>query len=254
MNIHLRLIYLSLILVTAFSHSTFAEISNCDYKIELLINSSDEFKMEDFKWRMRAIRIEGGSTNMTGTAELKDSNGKVIKNYKPWTLVSISNQRTSNEYSPNLQEGFYDIIAQINVECNDVNKSNNIDIRRIKINYQKQEWNNSKITNQKNDFVQQPVNTSSKNLEIVNASNKTEINLPTCNVLNQSVPIKVSNPSSNNNNDSIVYDNIIYLKKSNTTKNSERVYISKDIKASQLILIFLLAISIIINIVLIWKR
>ena len=61
----------------------------CDYRVEILIDDG-VFEKEDFKWRMKAIKIEGKSTNITGIATITDSDGKIIKSYKPWTSDPIS--------------------------------------------------------------------------------------------------------------------------------------------------------------------
>ena len=87
---------------------------SCDYEVEIIVNGTD-FAKEDFQWQMKASRLEGKPTNMTGKAEIMDLEGNVVKRYKPWTSEPISRQKTSSKYSPNLKEGTYKIISEINL-------------------------------------------------------------------------------------------------------------------------------------------
>ena len=220
--------------------TTFAQ-STCDYKVEIILED-DEFEISDFTWRMRATKIEGKSTNITGTAQIKDSNGKTVKNYKPWTSASISKQKTSSEYSPNLKPGKYEIKAEINVECDDANKDNNVDTKTIKIKGEEEAKTkeNSKDTEIKKEI---------QNEEQTQTSSSTK------NVITQSKKPTIAEET----------DNTIELKSNNIQKNQElqtaaviqtpqNIYVSSNEKAKNLILIFLLTLSILLNIILIWKR
>src|SRR3989344_1934302 len=104
----------------------------CDYKAEILLESN-EFTVKDFKFKMKAAKTEGPSTNITGRITISDEDGNMIKSYKPWTNSSISKQKTSSEYSPNLNEGIYMINAEISVLCDDFDNENNADSRKITI-------------------------------------------------------------------------------------------------------------------------
>src|SRR3989344_6204899 len=117
------IIMLFLVLLTVVSAE---ELNDCDYKIEILLNSS-VYTPSGFAWKMRATRVSGISTNITAEARIEDLNGKIIKAYKPWTSDPISRQKTSGEYSPNLKDGQYKLTSEINVGCNDIDKSSNID-------------------------------------------------------------------------------------------------------------------------------
>ena len=88
--------------------------SDCDYKADILLNNS-EFKSSDFSWKMKAIKISGGSTNITATAKIEDSAGNTIKAYKPWTSEPISRQKTP---SPNLKDGKYKIKILLQTQLN----------------------------------------------------------------------------------------------------------------------------------------
>jgi len=133
-------IFIIILLALMLSKSSFAQ--TCDYRVEIMADG-EEFKKEDFKWRMMATKIDGKSTNITGTAEIK-SDGKTIKSYKPWTSASISRQKTSSEYSPNLKPGEYEIKAMIEVECDDSDMENNKDTKKITIEGEKEETTASK--------------------------------------------------------------------------------------------------------------
>src|SRR3989344_2373775 len=105
-------------------------VTECDYSSEIILESN-EFAVKDFKFKVKAAKLEGPSTNITGRISIKDEYGNTIKSYKPWTNASISKQKTSSEYSPNLKEGAYEITAEIGVLCDDFGKENNIAKRKI---------------------------------------------------------------------------------------------------------------------------
>ena len=244
-----------LIFVILISYTSFAQQSSCDYKVEILVNG-EEFEKEDFKWRMRATKIEGKSTNITATAEIEDENSKNVKSYKPWTSDSISKQKTSNEYSPNLKGGEYKITAEINVDCDDANQNNNIDTTTIKIKGEKQD---AKSTKSKTEKPPQDTSNNIETTEIKNNENSNdEIRLATAN----KPQAKKSTAKSTTQDE----ENTIQLSAKSAQKNAELtstahavqssqvVYESSNEKAKGLIMIFLLTLSILLNIALIWKR
>ena len=187
----MKVIYMGILFVLLSSYYSFAQPYDCDYKVEILINGT-ESNIGGFMWRIMATKLFGNSTNITGTVEIKDSNGKILKSYRPWINQSISKQKTSNEYLPKLKENEeYRIISRINVECNDTNKYNNVDIKSFKI---------GKIE------------------------------------------------------DGEYEDTIQLTTKNDQKKINETIYESSNEKARNLILIFLLALSILLNIILIWRR
>ena len=136
----MRLFVIIFVFVILLLDISFAQQSQCDYKVEVLADSQ-EFTKENFTWSMKATKIDGMATNITGTAKIEDSNNKIVKNYKPWTSESISRQKTSSKYSPNLNYGEYKITAEISVDCNDTDKSNNADVKMISIKEIKNEVN-----------------------------------------------------------------------------------------------------------------
>ncbi len=247
----MKMKWLVIIAVMLFLLPPFASAQECDYSVEILIEGI-EFTKESFKWRMKAIKLDGPSANITGAARIEDLNGAIIKSYKPWTNQSISKQKTSNEYSPNLKEGSYNIISEIIVGCDDINKGNNIDIRAITIKTENIEMQESNIA------VQQII---LENQEPQNATPQTQENEP------------AKNPAINESQDNEVqsqeyreeYENTANLKNENTQnsiqiaepiKSDEEAYayVSSNEKAKNLVVYSLLAVSIILNIVLIWRR
>jgi len=207
----------------------------CDYKVEILVDAQ-EFKTEDFKWRMRATKIEGVPTNITGTAKIEDSNRKTVKSYKPWTSQAIAKQKTSNEYSPNFKPGNYEITAEISVDCDDTNKDNNVDKKEIKIKGEVEEKSKkskseeTKIVNQKVQNEESILDTENK----ITTKSKPAPKEATENTNMQALPITTQAIQS--------------------SRNPETVYVSSNEKAKGWIMIFLLTLSILLNIILIWKR
>lgn len=234
--------------------SAFAQ--ECDYGIEILVDG-DEFESQDFKWRMRAMKIEGKSTNITGTAEI-ESGGNTVKSYKPWTSDSIAKQKTSNEYSPNLKPGDYEIIAEISVECDDTNKDNNVDKKEITIKGEAEKTDETKSSNNKKT---EPIKAEEQDAE----KTSLQSTIPKRNAASEP---KIQQ-SSTNPKSAEEFDNVIELKAqnnnkaketqaitSNTIQNTQNgvVYESSNERARGWIMVFLLTLSILLNIVLIWKR
>jgi hypothetical protein len=222
----------------------------CDYKIEILADG-DEFDSQGFKWRMRATKIEGKSTNITGTAKV-ESDGNTVKSYKPWTSDPIAKQKTSSEYSPNLKPGVYEITAEISVECDDTNKDNNIEKKEITIKgdgeAKKEEPKPAKKSEGKDE----------EQTSLQSAAPK----------IDTAPEPKNRQPASNPKKPAEEFDNVVELNSKNNKKpettitanaiqnpeNSEIVYESSSERAKGLIMVFLLTLSILLNIVLIWKR
>src|SRR3989344_1089723 len=239
----MRIIIAIIVVLAILSSFSFAQ--SCDYGIELLIEGT-EFTIESFKWKMKAIKIEGDSTNITGIARIEDLNGNIIKSYKPWTSQSISKQKTSNEYSPNLKEGEYNIRSEIEVECYDTNKNNDISIKSVKIRPEAVLEN--KIVEQKNKEDSQ-----NATIEPHNAQEKKE----TINVIeNETMEMTAENNSER------AYNNVINLKKEDEmTADAVRkyngngyAYLSSNEKSKNLVIYMLIGISAIIILALIWKR
>lgn len=238
-----------LIFAISFIDNSFAQQNACDYKIEILINNS-EFESSDFSWRIRATKIEGVPTNITGTAEIDDLNGQIIKRYKSWTNESISRQKTSSTYTPNLNQGEYKIISSIKVECDDVNRDNNVDIKIIKIKESNKEMS-ATISQNNNTIIDAKTNNTTKN-ETINPI-----------IVSQKIESKTI---SKNESESIAgeEDNTILLRndnknlknklKTDAMQKQEIVYESSNEKAKGMIVISLLILSVLLNIVLIWRR
>ena len=106
----------------------------CDFQVEFILASSVFENTSAFNFKIRASKVIGSKTNFTGRASIKDLFGTLIKEYRPWTNESITRQKTSSEYTPNLDEGkSYEMSANITLQCNDTNSINNFDTRIISI-------------------------------------------------------------------------------------------------------------------------
>src|SRR3989338_6568570 len=187
-------IFIIILLALMLSKSSFAQ--TCDYRVEIMADG-EEFKKEDFKWRMMATKIDGKSTNITGTAEIK-SDGKTIKSYKPWTSDSISRQKSKSKSE--------------DIEAENKDTANN------EINKQAETKQATPNPMQK---AAKPIQDEDITIQSTNKNQK-----------NQAIPLATAN----------------------AVKNTENIYISSSEKAKSLIMVFLLALSILLNIVLIWKR
>ncbi len=109
-------------------------LSGCDYTAELILAKTVFDNSSDFSFKIRASKISGSSTNFTLKAKIEDLNGKLIREYSPFTDEEITKQRTSAEFTPNLKEGkSYFMDSNVTVQCDDTNANNNFDSRIITI-------------------------------------------------------------------------------------------------------------------------
>ena len=198
-GVEMKLVLPTIALLLAFSAISSAQEAKCDYSVKI-ITQGTEFDSKNFSWKMIAFRIEGNGTKINGTARIEQ--GKMLKNYNPWTSEAISKQKTSSSYSPTLQKGEYKLIAKIKTECDDKNTSNNVDSMQIRIKAQ---------------------------------------------------DIQVKQEANPVNQTNFEEEKTIYLSPIEE-KNEEIIYKSTNQKSGELVLISLLAFSIFLNIVLIWKR
>jgi len=109
-------------------------LSGCDYAVAFILAKTVFENSSEFSFKIRASKVSGQKTNFTSRAKIEDLNGKLIREYKPFTNQSITKQRTSTEYTPNLEEGkSYFMDSNITVQCNDTNTKNDFDTRIITI-------------------------------------------------------------------------------------------------------------------------
>ena len=109
-------------------------LSGCDYAVEFILAKTVFENSSEFLFKIRASKVSGSSTNFTMKAKIEDLNGKLIKEYNPFTNEPITKQRTSAEFTPNFEEGkSYFMDSNITVECGDTNEDNNFDTRIITI-------------------------------------------------------------------------------------------------------------------------
>ncbi|GEM_PF-3009285 len=243
----MKILMLMLILLLVFPYISSAANDSCDYSIQIMLNGS-EFNETNFQWRMKTEKIEGIPTNITGTAEITDLSGNLVKSYKPWTNAAISKQKTSNIYSPNLKGGSYKLISKINVECDDSDKSNNEDFRIFTIiagqNYTTLN-NGNNLSSAANRYPE-----SINNFNAPSTMDNTVQLLDNSDELYQEpkeIPkqkIKKEHLSINNSKKTS-YAGI---------PASEVVYESSNEKSKELIVFSLLGLSVLLSAVLIWKR
>jgi hypothetical protein len=106
----------------------------CDYAVVFILAKTMFDNSSDFTFKIRASKVTGTTTNFTSRAKIEDLNGRLIKEYKPFTNTSITRQRTTSTYTPNLEEGkSYILEANITTHCNDTIIDNNLDTQIITI-------------------------------------------------------------------------------------------------------------------------
>ncbi|MBI2522788.1 lamin tail domain-containing protein [Candidatus Woesearchaeota archaeon] len=109
-------------------------LSGCDYAVEFILAKTVFDNSSEFSFKIRASKVSGIPTNFTARAKIEDLNGKLIREYAPFTNESITKQKTSTGYTPNLEEGkSYFMDSNITAECSDTNLGNNFDTRIITI-------------------------------------------------------------------------------------------------------------------------
>ncbi|MBI2541988.1 hypothetical protein HYV80_04730 [Candidatus Woesearchaeota archaeon] len=234
-----------LLFSVVYMNFSFAQ-ATCDYKVEILADG-DEFEAEEFKWRMKATKIEGKSTNITGTAKIEDSGGRAVKSYKPWTSQSISKQKTSSEYSPNLKPGEYKITAEIKVECDDTDKSNNEDEKEIEI---KGEIKEKTSKSSKNDEETADEGTGGEQRQQTAKTTQTAAKEKPSKQATEELEntVELKSQAVQRNKELPATANII------SNEKIETVYASSNERAKGWIMALLLTISVLLNIILIWKR
>ena len=232
----------------------------CDYSAEIILESN-EFASEDFKFRIKAVKIEGPSTNITAQISITNYNNTPVKSYKPWTNSPISRQKTSSEYSPNLEEGNYEITAEIFVLCDDFEKENNLDKKKIIIKSSSSNTEKMMMDDKTEDTKPQENKTilpfndyDEKFSESANAQPAASEEI--ISIENQesqkSLEEMINEQSQKNNLSEEKIINSQSLKNQSSAENI--IYKSSGEKAKGLVLIMLLAVSIGLNIILIWKR
>ena len=259
-------------------------VTECDYSSEIILESN-EFAVKDFKFKVKAAKLEGPSTNITGRISIKDEYGNEIKSYKPWTNASISKQKTSSGYSPNLKEGFYEITAEIDALCDDFGKENNIAKRKITIKQiipentaAKNEIAIVKPEENEDQILFSNYNTESNQTALIQpASTEENENSQTfSDSNNKSGEIAAMQSSADEENkvyaenqetakeetaNSGLQENQVYAEKNTINQQLKEnqptgnvIYESSSEKSKKFMVYMLLGISIILNIVLIWRR
>ena len=226
----------------------------CDYSSNILLESN-EFAVKDFSFKVKASKLEGPSTNITGKILINDEYGNTVKSYKPWTNITISKQKTSSEYSPNLKDGVYEITAEITVLCDDFGKENNIDKRKIIIKKPIPEdiaaKNEAEPKENENPQTFSDPNNKSDEIAAIQSSAAEENEAYAGN--HETLKEENTNPG--------LQENQVYSKENTTNRQLTEnhptgnvIYESSTEKSKGLIIYIFLGISILLNIVLIWRR
>lgn len=118
-----------------FSNNGSITISEgCDYAVNFILEKTLFDNSSDFSFKIRASKISGIATNFSMRAKIEDMNGKLMKEYSPFTNDSITTQRTSSELTPNLEEGkSYILYSNITTDCADSINESNFDTEIITI-------------------------------------------------------------------------------------------------------------------------
>lgn len=98
--------------------------TGCDWFVEILADEIFE-SGEDFDFRVKATKLFGNSTSLTGTVRIEDLFGNTVKVYTPWTEEPSTYHKTSSIWTPNLQDRSYLIKSDIFVACAETNLGNN---------------------------------------------------------------------------------------------------------------------------------
>ena len=107
---------------------------DCDVSIEFILAKTVFDNSSEFSFKIRVSKISGTKNNFTLRAKIEDLNGKLIREYRPFTNQSITRQRTTSSFTPNLEEGkSYFMGSNVTTQCNDTNMNNNFDNRLITI-------------------------------------------------------------------------------------------------------------------------
>jgi len=98
--------------------------TGCDWFVEILADTVFE-SGEDFTFRVKATKLFGNSTLLTGIVRIEDLFGNTVKSYTPWTNEPSTYHKTSNTWTPNIEDRSYWIKADILVTCEETNLQNN---------------------------------------------------------------------------------------------------------------------------------
>lgn len=116
--------------------------AGCDWSLDLETANSI-FQGSDLDFNVVVSRNFGWSQNVTVKGKIEDIFGELVKEYSPWTNKEVTTTN-SKSYSPNLQEGIYQISFWIeSLVCNDLEESNNKIVKLIAINPQYKETDSS---------------------------------------------------------------------------------------------------------------
>lgn len=227
-----------------------SSVNQCDYKVEIIADGA-EFESRDFSWKAKVTKMEGEPSSIQGSASIT-KDGKEIKKYKLWNGDVVPRHRTSSSYSPNLDAGEYTITAYINADCDDKNMEDNRATKKVS------------ITDEKKEVV--PKSSKQQEKPVESGKKKIKKSLNPANAEIQSAEIK---PQAKKAAPNLTKRNDAATKSAAMAKSPQIpaisnapsaiptgavVFESSGEKSRNWVLGSLLAVSIILNVVLIWKR
>ncbi len=122
----------------------------CDFQVEILLDELIFDDENDFEFKVKVKKNYGSKTNFSLEKLIEDINGDKIKDYKKFE-DEITEQYTSNKFTPNIKEDVFLVKANIDVDCDDNNLDNNFDEKLVSINKKESNLNedasNIKILN-----------------------------------------------------------------------------------------------------------
>ncbi len=100
--------------------------SLCDWKIEIDADKVFFNASSDVGWSVMVKKVEGEKQNLSARGYVKRLNGEIIKEYNPWTDITVSSKRTQ-AYSPSLDDNEVYILEYniTELSCEDSDMSNN---------------------------------------------------------------------------------------------------------------------------------
>ena len=144
-----------------------------------------------------------------------------------------------------MKPGNYEITAEISVECDDTNKDNNIDKKEIKIKGEIEKANNKESKNE--DIEAKTENTLTNDADNKQTATKPAKTAPKTTDEEIENTIQLANKNTQKIQESKPIT-------SSTIQTPQIVYESSNERVKGWIMIFLLTLSILLNIILIWKR
>ena len=216
---------------------------DCDYDIEVLIEG-DTFTTNEFEFKLRVNKLDGVSTNFSWILSIEDSDGALVNEYGPYSKQPIAIVRTSNLYTPNLPMGEYKINAGFEVECDDTNLENNNVVYEFEIVGEGGETTTTTSTS----------TTSTTLADDVTTTTSTTLADDVTTTTSSSTTVPIIGTTTTLEDEPKLIEKLADKFKGDGEKEESFVFNDKSGIYKKIALILLIAISLILNIILILKR